>query len=248
MAYLTAMFIPFAVCSCSGDDESPLVVTPASVSMHYDETQQLSAEGATSWLTNDEFVAKVDSKGLVTARHIGNTQIVVSDGKRTATCEVTVTPEYSLYDDPILDWGASKSSIQSKEKHEKGTSSDSNILVYNYTFGNNVCVMGYTFENGKLKSVTAMMDNSLYLRTGYYLIERFQPVAATKDYDYVFVDAMETNKVKTIVYFALYKSGSKTYTTVIYGDYAAYSSKTRSANDEDVQKQMSEMVSSLENM
>lgn len=216
--------------SCSKDDsEEPLIVTPASISMHYEDTQQLSAEGATSWLSNDEFVAKVNSSGLITANHVGTTEIIVSNGKKNATCSVTVTPEYYLYDDPILNWGASKAEIESAEKHKKVSSSNSDMLTFDYSFGSNACVMGYSFENGKLKNIMAMFDYSLYLRAGYYLLERYQPIAAGNDYDYVLIDALKKEKCKTIVYFAAYKSGKTTYTTIMYSDYSSIkSASTRS--------------------
>ena len=70
--------------SCGSDDDDdgakPLSVSPASVSMKYDESQQLSASGATSWRSENEFVASVDQNGLVKGRHIGSTDIVVYCG------------------------------------------------------------------------------------------------------------------------------------------------------------------------
>lgn len=219
--------------SCSKDsDEEPLTVTPSSVSMHYEDTQQLKAEGATKWLSSDEFVAKVNSSGLITANHVGTTEIVASDGNRTANCKVTVTPEYYLYDDPILEWGVSMANIESAEKHKKVGSSSSTMLSYDYSFDSNACAMGYTFENGKLKNVLAMFSYSLYLRAGYYLLERYQPITAGDDYDYILVDALKAEKCKTVVYFTTYKSGTTTYVTILYSDYSSFNnSSTRSVTD-----------------
>ena len=58
----------FNFMSCGGDDDEPNIsVTPTSVVMHYDDTQQLKAEGttATSWTVEDEFIASVEQTGLV---------------------------------------------------------------------------------------------------------------------------------------------------------------------------------------
>ncbi|SEF97184.1 Ig-like domain (group 2) [Xylanibacter ruminicola] len=236
--------------SCSSDsDENPLIVTPASISMHYEDTQQLQAEGATSWLSSDEFVAKVSSTGLVTANHVGKTEIIVSNGKKNTTCEVTVTPEYNLYDDPILQWGASMSTIQSLETHKKLSSSSSDVISYDYSFGNNPCAMGYSFENGKLKAVMAMLDYSLYLKTGYYLLERYQPAAETDDYDFLFVDALSKDKCKTAVYFTTQKSGRNTYTVIMYMDFSKLSSSTRSVigYNSEMMKMLQEVARILEN-
>lgn len=215
----------YCLSSCSSSkEEDPLVVSPASISMHYEDTKQLKADGATSWYSNDEFVAKVNSSGLVTGNHVGETEIVVSDGSRSAICKVTITPEYYLYDDPILQWGTSMSSIKSLETHKRANSTSDNVLVYDYSFGSKSCLMGYTFKNGALQGVMAMLNVSMYADVAYYLLERFQPVAAGDNYDYVLIDAMEKDKCKTIVYLSTQKIDNSIVLTVLYADPSIVSS------------------------
>ena len=108
--------------------------------------------------------------------------------------------------------------------------------------------MGYIFENGKLNSVLAMMDNSLFLRAGYYLIERFQPAAIGDNNDYYFIDAMEIAKCKTVVYFTTYKSGKETLTTIMYKDASqlnAASSRSMLKSDKESTNIQEEMIKIL---
>lgn len=96
-----------AITACSSDDDegSGIVVSPSSISLHYEETQQLKADGATSWLSEDEFVASVDQSGLVKGGHVGTTKIIATNGSKKSACEVTITPKYYLFDEPLLRWG-----------------------------------------------------------------------------------------------------------------------------------------------
>ena len=98
---LATMSIGFV--SCGGDDEPDepdFVVTPSKVTMHYDDQKQLTAEGAVSWTTNDEFIADVNQTGLVEAKHVGSTKIVVTSpsfpdtGKPSTIKSLTLLPWY----------------------------------------------------------------------------------------------------------------------------------------------------------
>lgn len=224
---LVVLTLPLlAACGGDGDDDPGLTVTPSSISMHYEDTQQLSAQGATSYKSNDEFVAKVDQAGLVTGGHVGTTQIIASNGKKTGICEVTITPEYDLYDTPILDWGVSASTISSKETHKLESSTD-DYLIFNYQKGNTACAMSYAFENGKLKSVIAILNYSSYVSAGYYLLERYQPIGEDEGI-FVFLDALTKDKAKTAVAFSTATISGSKVTRIIYMPATSTSSSMRS--------------------
>lgn len=188
--------------SCSKENEEDVQVTlsPSYISMYYEGTKQLSAENATSWRTEDDFVAEVDNKGLVTGGHVGKTKIIASNGKHSAFCEVTVIPKYNLYDTPIIDWGASMSTIQNKETHVKtATTTSTNSIGYNYSKNSsNPCGVVYYFNEGKLSNIMVLLDYLSYPEAGLYLLERYQPFYAEKtDYAALFADAYTKDKWKT---------------------------------------------------
>lgn len=200
--------------SDDNDDTKPLSVTPSSVSMKYDESQQLSASGATSWRSENEFVATVDQNGLVKGRHIGSTDIIVGNGKTSGKCVVTITPKYTYYDLPILNWGASETQIRNAETHTFETKSGDNLL-YSYTNGTIGAVVMYGFKNGVLGSVVQLTAKNQYVNAGYFLIERFQPYGES-DGMYIFGDSMDHNNATTLVGLDYMEMSSTTYTGVIY--------------------------------
>ena len=224
---LLVAFVSFGITSCGSDDDEPSIsVTPTSIIMHYDDTQQLKAEGstATSWTVGDDYIASVDQTGLVKGLHIGSTQVKVSDGKTSAYCDVTITPEYNLYEEPIMSWGTSKSSIVASETHKSLNASSSDYFMYDYSQGSTACIMVYGFKNNKLESAMAILNKSLFVTAGLFLLERYQPVYIGNDNEYLFMDAMTDSKAKTIVLLSFQKLDGSNVTTVLYSDKSKVSS------------------------
>ena len=66
---LMSVFVCLFFVSCSKDDDetdTQVVISPSSISLYYEDTKQLTANNATKWDAEDEFVAEVDNNGLVT--------------------------------------------------------------------------------------------------------------------------------------------------------------------------------------
>ena len=210
-----------AVLSSCGDDESDdspktISIIPSSVNLYYEETQQLSASGATSWSSENDFVAEVDSKGLVTANHVGSTNILASNGNVKGKCTVTVKPKYNCYDTPLLNWGASKNAISAAETHTKGSSSSSNHLYYQYTNGTTVAVVQYVFENNALKGINVIAPSSDYASIGLHLLERYQPIGKDDDSNFYFIDSMDLKLARNVLSLSLTTISSSNYTLVTY--------------------------------
>ncbi len=227
----------FVLTGCGGDeeDDAPLTITPGSLSMFFDGTQQLKASGATSWETGNDFIASVDQNGLVEARHVGSTEIIASNGSKMGKCSVTIVPKYKLYDTPILKWKASKSEIKAAETHTLSSDNDSE-LAYLYDNGTVKTAVIYVFEDGGLEVIFAFNDEDYFPMHAMYLLERYQP-AGVDDGMYVFMDAMDINKSKTLISLN-YQDISKT--TVALAMYTNSSSIiTRYGEIDDVKERLS---------
>lgn len=200
--------------SCGSDDGDALTVTPSSISMKYDESQQLSSSGANNWCSENEFVATVDQKGLVKGNHVGSTNIIASNGSSSGKCTVTITPKYNFFDLPVLNWGANENAIRNAETH--GTAEKSgNYLLYGYSNGAIPVVTMYLFENGALYGVNQLMGTDYYANAGLFLVERFQPVGKSNEM-YIFADAMSPDNAKTIAGLDYMTLSSKKYTSIMY--------------------------------
>lgn len=194
---------------------TPLIVSPTSVSMYYDEKAQLTVSKEATWSVEDDFIVKVDENGLVSGRHVGSTKVIASCGTATAVCDVVIKPKYTLYDTPIFSWGAPASAIESLETHQ--VHGDIENHTYDYSFDGNKCYLGYYFNDNQLKIIVTMMNYSdaMYLRTAYYLLERYQP-AGESGGAYYFMDAMESEDAHMVIEFSITKSGSSRFIQIYY--------------------------------
>lgn len=180
-------------------ENSKMKISPSYVTLHFEEEVGLTVidnQSRVTWATNDDFVASVNSNGIVTAEHVGTTTIIAKEGKNEAYCSVSVIPEYFTYSEPILDWGCSKQTIISK----KGTPDDSqtDALTYVQSESKGIIEM-YMFENGKLYGCGVGLKLS-YANTDVasFLLERYQLFGMQDGY-YFFGNAMNLEEVSLIV-------------------------------------------------
>jgi hypothetical protein len=100
--------------------------------------------------SENDTIAEVYSSGEIIARKVGETNIIVtnSDKEYHESCKVTVTPEYTMYREPYLGFGTSKSNIKFYETRQIADENDSTIL--------------YNGENSFIDSLTYSLKNSAY--------------------------------------------------------------------------------------
>ena len=129
------------------------------------------ASGCVFTSGNDN-IAVVFSSGLIEARLVGVTNIVVTNAKGyNVICKVTVTPEFTMYREPYLVFGRPKSDIKSYETRQIADENDSTIL---YAGGNSsIESLIYSFNNSAYTSCICVIPfNQLNLLENY-LAERY---------------------------------------------------------------------------
>lgn len=173
------------IAGCSKDEEGKLQLSDKQVSLYSGETKQITVSENAVWGSRSEFVAKVSENGLITGNHVGKTIISATSENGEALCEVEVRAKYNTFMEPVLDFGASKSTIKSKESRQI-TKDSSDGLGYS---GENSAVRGvaYLFSNDKLKSAALAINYPYAEQTANYLIERYQVVGENNGL-YVFIN------------------------------------------------------------
>jgi len=107
--------------SCSKKDSAPkLSLSATKADLLYNETAQITASiGSNSeytWSSSDEFVGEVNTSGLFTASHVGETIITAEKSGQKASYKITVSPMETFFTEPFIEIGASMASIKAKEK------------------------------------------------------------------------------------------------------------------------------------
>lgn len=207
-------FAAVGLMACDGSSRY-LQLSPSSVNMHYEETKQvtvLSETGPFEWSTADDFNAKVDANGKITAGHVGSTVITAKKGNQTGTCSVVVTPQYYLYETPYFGWGESMTQVQNKLGTPYQTQDQA--LVYLLSEANGIIAM-YMFTNNKLTGIGITLNVNNYSTLTHYLLERYQ-LFSVEDSKYYFMDASVFDKATLGVMLAYVSTSSMHYYQVIY--------------------------------
>lgn len=133
-----------------------------SVSMHYDEQQQLSLSFSSEELSTlqysyqscDTNVVLVNASGLCSGVAVGTTVVTAtsSDGQYKTSCTVQIVPKHKLFKDFYTGWGATVATVKANETRRLKSESDSLLLFYGeynyiqgvfYRFGNNDHLLNY---------------------------------------------------------------------------------------------------------
>ena len=210
-------------CSSSDDKNDDDGVSTAPITLGAgDQTVIL---GAKTISVANEFVAYVTKDNSVMAFHIGKTDLTVN-GKKNI--ELTVTPKYTLYDDPVTNWGCDQAYVKSNQKQGSlSPKSTSDNLIYTDA-GRSKAIM-YTFENGKLKSIGAVVSTSYTKEYASYLAERYMMLPYEKENQTYFIgaDALTKEQAKTVVVLQVYDYLNLIAVYVPVKDY----NKTRGVSD-----------------
>lgn len=203
---LTVLFSLTAV-SCSDDDDNDtaLELNTTKVSLYQDGTKQMSVKDnrSVTWTVDDDFVAKVDDDGLLTALFVGETRVKATDSKgKSAYASVIVNPRYNTYKEPYVEWGASRSEVLSHDTREV-SSEDETLVVLNG--GSDAAeLVSYGFGESGLEAVIVIVKTSYSAEIMKFLGERYQPLGVS-DEIYMFTNGKVVVglKVQTYKYLML---------------------------------------------
>lgn len=216
---LAAMLSAFAFTSCSSDDDSTVSLSESAVTLKVDENKQLKASGdVKKWGSENEFIASVSTNGLVTANHVGETQVIANGSNGSAICHVTVQPQYTYYAEPPCKEGITKSDVKKYEKRNLRSESTDGLFYDGES--SLVTAVAYQFDsNGYLKYVLLMIPHHnssvLVQQLVNFLLERYNPVTEM-DGVYSFIDANNLKTASKIVYMEVAPQGYYNYISVTY--------------------------------
>lgn len=210
--------------ACSKDDDvvnTKLITTE--LSLKSGQTSQIviepNGEGCT-FTSDNNLIASVKTTGEVKGVIIGETSINISNPETgfNGKCKVLVTPQYQMYKEPYLKFGATKQDVKSFESRTL-LREETNSLSYNGE-NSNIDGVAYLFENGKLKSVGCRIPYSKTSLLGDFLAERYTLIAMD-GYEFYCISVDKKIVVGVVV--------ESSYIAVVYMDGDKILNKSKSA-------------------
>lgn len=192
----------FTSCGDDADDDNQSM----NLTLNAGETHDIG--NGSDWKSANPLVASV-SGSTIKANCVGNTTI--SSG--SSNIKVTVKATHFDFNDPCLQWGASKSSVKSYMSKYNLFNEKSTSLTYDGS--GKTYMYSYLFENGKLNSSGILVESYYSSDITTYLKERYYPVIVSDDDVIYMVDA----KQETLALVSVYTSGYSVYVMVVYTHY-----------------------------
>ncbi len=185
---LTAL--SFCIASCSkDDDEVPSVQT--SCELEVGETFDLGFKG--EWLTSNPYVATIDQEGIITAQRMGTARVLLN--KHNLHCDVTVKPNYTLYNEPVTEWGISKNALI--EKRGMPDAADGEMVGY-VTNNEALPLEMYTFEEYRLTECMMMGDANYKSQITKHLNQRYKYMTQSEGI-LIYIDSERADNAKTLI-------------------------------------------------
>lgn len=211
---IATSFICLTACSNEGNKEE-LPNIPKEHYMAVGESFNLGYK--TNWVSSNTFSATVDGEGVITAVKVGEAKIYST--KEDLSCNVYVYPSYSLYRDPITEWGISQEELK-KEKvtlfGEEIIEEDAERIAYK-TSNTIAPIEIYNFENDSLTSSVVLIHNSYSEKLGLHLSQRMKAINFNEGEGIIlFIDAESPSDAKIIAGIIEYDSS---YISILYTQY-----------------------------
>lgn len=165
--YLISVLCLFVMASCSN---KKINVETSEVLLHHGETFQIVAESDSpiTYQSENEYNAVVDENGVVTANCIGETRIILNNGKYEETVKVVVEPLITTLSLPEIEVGESKSSVDAKygqPQSEDAVGDGLTDAVYDYVLDGIPCSLEVIFDS----------DNKIYMYGLEVMEESYNP-------------------------------------------------------------------------
>lgn len=197
---LIMVFMLCVFSSCLEKESVPDISIPKSIYLKVGETYDL--KHINPWDSSNDFVATVNGLGVITAKRVGTTEI--SAYNLSQKCTVNVAASYTLYSEPVTNWGIGKSEL----KRLKGTpdSETSTALVYSCSSSYAPIEM-YMFEDNSLVASGKLVKTACSEQLVDHLMQRYKALRVdTENYDIYFMDGETLGTSDMVIVASLYNT------------------------------------------
>lgn len=218
---MIATVFAFAGCSSSDDDDN---------SGFSDKFMFVgdSAKVGTQVTVDNRFVGYVSKNGYLHAFHVGETTYGTNGNKAT----LKVEGQYNAFNNVVTDWGISPATLKSKISATPTIDEAANDGTYMVAYKNQGCanIISYGFKNNKLYIVMALSNPSDEDEILNYLKERYVFLPEeVQSYTWGGADALDEDKIKTLVLLKLDSSFKLDYMLQTYFESKELSSNSSSS-------------------
>jgi len=166
--------IAFSGCKDSAENiPDVIILNETSKSLYYKDKYQIEATSISKieYSSENEYHAAVSKDGLVTANHVGETTILLSNEEDSKTFKITVKAKSNLFPEPNVKFGDSKSTVRAK-LGEPDDERDNGLLYADYSSVAPILMLFFD-ESDKLNNYTLTVKSAYTSLITPFLSERY---------------------------------------------------------------------------
>ncbi len=183
IALALLLLVATATFTTSCDSYDSIDLNQDDIYMYAGQTYELRVDGIfagrdLTWISENSDIAEVNMNGVVLAKQVGVTQILVQVGGEILNCDVEVRPRLQLYVEPILLFGMTLNDVKANEYRTLyGESFD------RLTYSDGTINIDYFFDRSRLVESCAILNPRLNIDNVFdFLDERYAYVGDVQNY------------------------------------------------------------------
>lgn len=169
--------------SCKKDDDDSISLSVSEKILNFGDKYQIEASSSSkiTYSVENEYNAEVSETGVVTAKYIGETNIILENAEDKKTLKIIVEPKYNVYPEPDIEFGDTKNSIIAQFGNDY-IESESTIGYFDYS--SNAPMIIFTFDESNILDGYTVLINSTYSSMlDDFLAERYFHLGVYEDLD-----------------------------------------------------------------
>jgi len=194
--------------------------------MYHNDTYQIDAQSISkiTYSSGNEYHAKVSESGLVNARFVGETNIILKNDEDTKKVRIIVKPKSNLYPEPAVKFGDSRSSIIAKFG-TPDTQTSTGIGYANYS--NTAPLLAFLFDSyDRLTSYSLLIKSAYSSSLADFLGERYLFIGLEYDI-FLYINGFDEKTTTMAIGNTLYNIS---YWMVLYTPYVSNGKNINSIN------------------
>ncbi len=166
----------FVACDDDDNEVKGTDVTIPNLELYSHDTYQINAENSGVWVSDNPSVASIEGDVLY-ANHVGNAVVT----GRFYSFKVAVLPKYTLFEEPMLAWGADAQTVKDAMTSYTLATAEGSILSYVGLDDDAADAFIYTFTANGLASAQVVLSGDYTVSVTRYLDERYERLEGTDE-------------------------------------------------------------------
>jgi len=198
--YLIILFFA-AMWSCKKDEPDLIELSTTEITLNYGDEYQIEAKSKSSilYIVEDEYHGVVTLDGLIMARFVGETNVLVSNGEDLKYIKLNVVPTVNLFPEPDVNYPATTIDDLINELGMPDSINNNQAIYENYSTSATTAVFDFNIYR-------TVLGYGVFLKSEYnselltFLNERYQEIhVASSIYDKTFINNVIEEKATCII-------------------------------------------------